>query len=455
MSDHSVVYYQAYFVTEELLPVEIWEIILKYLQTSDLLTASCVSRAWRHLARRICRERCHYLPPRLLAELTHEYYVTHYPKSATPPTLAQDANSDVVADGDTKDEVMEELLAKCQERVDEPEWLDISRMSMQTAITSIPDDCNMLLQVKRVTHLTSAGRFVVVVSHGEDENTCIIRLFGKAGQECCVQHIKGRILRVCAMEMPETPPILAMCVNKYLKCYLVGPQLHSLTPLSVTPVLSVDSRLCCDGNTVIVSQMMDEIHLAIYQANFIPQHGRIELVHIGRITTSSPPVYWDLWNGFVTTIVSGGHVSSYTVSGNLIAESPLYKDLRYPNPTLLSRGLIFASTITSRTLLSYWHMDRERDYWLVGESILTSWIQRGSQDVGNASWITGTQVKSSSNNMNPQEGNITDGTARSLPYSEPASSCILTLAKVRVGATLLLEVIYWSTRSWVKTVQLK
>lgn len=53
----------------------------------------------------------------------------------------------------------------------------------------------------------------------------------------------------------------------------------------------------------------------------------------------------------VTAVVSGGYVSSYTVTGNLVAESPLYKDLRYPNPTILTRGLVFASTITSRTLL--------------------------------------------------------------------------------------------------------
>lgn len=30
-------------------------------------------------------------------------------------------------------------------------------------------------------------------------------------------------------------------------------------------------------------------------------------------------------------------------------------------------------------------MDRDRDYWLVGESVLTSWLQRGAHAVGNTS----------------------------------------------------------------------
>ena len=36
-------------------------------------------------------------------------------------------------------------------------------------------------------------------------------------------------------------------------------------------------------------------------------------------------------------------------------------------------------------LAAYWHMDRDRDYWLVGESVLTSWLQRGPYAVGNTS----------------------------------------------------------------------
>lgn len=30
-------------------------------------------------------------------------------------------------------------------------------------------------------------------------------------------------------------------------------------------------------------------------------------------------------------------------------------------------------------------MDRDRDFWLLGESVLTSWVQRGAGAVGNAS----------------------------------------------------------------------
>lgn len=34
---------------------------------------------------------------------------------------------------------------------------------------------------------------------------------------------------------------------------------------------------------------------------------------------------------------------------------------------------------------AYWHMDRDRDFWLLGESVLTSWMQRGAGAVGNTS----------------------------------------------------------------------
>lgn len=51
---------------------------------------------------------------------------------------------------------------------------------------------------------------------------------------------------------------------------------------------------------MIVSQMVDEHHLSIYRATLLIEQGRVELVHEGRIKTSSPPVYWDLWNGFVS-----------------------------------------------------------------------------------------------------------------------------------------------------------
>lgn len=435
MCDHSAVCLQDPLEMEQLLPLEIWETILKKLPSPDLLRASTVCRQWRHLARRVCRERCHRLPARLLAELTHEYYNTHIPTCTVPPTSLNN-NNEIVTD----DELMTSLT-EYQDRVQEPDWLDINRMLMQTAVTACAEDCLVMQQLQQVTHLATAGDFVVVVSHSREKNVSIIRIVGKTGQECCKLCINDRILKVCVMEMPETPSILAVCVNKDLRCYMVGPQLNSLTPLTVSPELSVDSRLCCDGYTMVVSQMVDEHHLSIYRASLLIEQGHVELCHEGRIKTSSPPVYWDLWNGFVTTVVSAGHVVSYTLSGNLVAESPLYKDLRYPNPTLLVRGLIFASTITSRTLLFYWHMDRGRDYWLVGESVLTSWVQRGPQAVGNTSCIRKSQVKVENDYITPTEGSISDEASKNnLAYSEPASSCIVTLAKVRVGATMLLEV---------------
>lgn len=36
---------------------------------------------------------------------------------------------------------------------------------------------------------------------------------------------------------------------------------------------------------------------------------------------------------------------------------------------------------------AYWHMDRDRDYWLLGESVLASWVKRGQKAVGNTSIV--------------------------------------------------------------------
>ena len=65
----------------------------------------------------------------------------------------------------------------------------------------------------------------------------------------------------------------------------------------------------------------------------------------------------------VTTLVPSGHIRAYTLCGALVAESPLYKDLRYPNPTLLARGLVLASTITSRTLLCEFSCQDDKLLW--------------------------------------------------------------------------------------------
>ena len=32
-------------------------------------------------------------------------------------------------------------------------------------------------------------------------------------------------------------------------------------------------------------------------------------------------------------------------------------------------------------------MARDRDYWLVGRSVIEEWIQRGERDIGNASHV--------------------------------------------------------------------
>ncbi|KAK7083722.1 hypothetical protein SK128_014275, partial [Halocaridina rubra] len=106
----------------------------------------------------------------------------------------------------------------------------------------------------------------------------------------------------------------------------------------------------------------------------------------------------------------------------------MYKDLRYPNPSVLSHGLVFASTITTRTLLAYWHVLRDSDYWLVGRSVLVEWLERGQKSIGNMSY------ESYGNE------NISDYSSTNSSFSlKAANVCILTLSKIRLGAAVLLE----------------
>lgn len=385
---------------ELMFPSEVWELILIHLPLQELLSASCVCRQWRHLARRICRRRCKGLPSRLLEELVHEHCTARRRWRGK--------------DTDMPDER------------EEPDWLDVSHMLIQTQVTSRAEECSIVSQLSQVILTAAAKKFVVVVIRNEDQS-CTLSLVSGEGRITCQHLVHGKVNKVCVLEGGGEPPVLAVSVNKELLGLLVQPQQSALAALTVSPVLAVDSRICCDGQTLVVSQLEENYHLSVYRATLLP--GRLELNLQSRIRTTSPPICWDLWNGFVTTLVSSGHIRAYTLSGALVAESPLYKDLRYPNPTLLARGLVLASTITSRTLLSYWHMDRDRDYWLVGESVLTSWVQRGSHDVGNTS--PRRELKQ------PFGGSASRGSSPSL---EEGGSCVVTLAKVRLGAAVLLEV---------------
>lgn len=387
---------------ESIFPNEIWEQILAHLPLHELVSASCVCRQWRHLVRRICRQRCKRLPSRLLAELVHEHH--------TIRCRPQGRDSEI-PDGR-----------------EEPDWLEVSRMLVQTQVTSRPDACSILLQMNQVILLTAAEKFVVAVTRSEDQ-TCTLTLVSGEGCVTCQYLVHGKVNKVCVLEEGGEPSVLAVSVNKELLGLLVHPDLCSLTALTITPSLAVDSRICSDGQTLVVSQLEENYHLSVYRATLLP--GRLQLSLQSRIRTTSPPIFWDLWNGFVTTLVPSGHIRAYTLSGALVAESPLYKDLRYPNPTLLARGLVLASTITSRTLLSYWHMDRDRDYWLVGESVLTGWLQRGAHAVGNTS---------PRKELRQNSGTGTSVSNGSPSFIEGGSSCVVTLAKVRLGAAVLFEV---------------
>lgn len=387
---------------EIVFPNEIWEHILVNLPLRELLTASCVCRQWRHLVRRLCRRRCQGLPPRLLEELIHEHC------TARGGPAGKDS---------------------WRRNEEEPNWLDVGRMLIQTQVTSRAEDCCVVSQLSQVIHLAAAEKFVVVVTRNEEEQqSCTLSLVLGSGRVTCQYLVHGKVNKVCVLEGGGRPSVLCVSVNKELLGLLVQPQSRALVPITVSPTLAVDSRLCCDGQTLVVSQLEEDYHLSVYRATLL---SGLELALQCRIRTTSPPVCWDLWNGFVTTMMPSGHIHAYTLSGALVAESPLYKDLRYPNPTLLSRGLVLTSTITSRTLLSYWHMDRDRDYWLVGESVLTSWVQRGANAVGNTSPHSVVQPG----------GRPGDSASRGLQKCfESGSSCVVTLAKVRLGAAVLLEV---------------
>ncbi|XP_045112196.1 uncharacterized protein LOC123505146 [Portunus trituberculatus] len=386
---------------ESIFPNEIWEQILDHLPLEELLPASCVCRQWRHLVRRICRQRCKCLPSRLLAELVHEHYTTR--------CRPQGMDSEI-PDGR-----------------EEPDWLDVSRMLIQTQVTSRAEACSVVSQINQVILLTAAEKFVVAVTRSGEDQSCTLSLVSGEGRVTCQYLVHGKVNKVCVLEEGGEPSVLAVSVNKELLGLLVHPDLRSLTALTITPNLAVDSRICSDGQTLVVSQLEENYHLSVYRATLLP--GRLQLNLQSRIRTTSPSICWDLWNGFVTTLVPSGHIRAYTLCGALVAESPLYKDLRYPNPTLLARGLVLASTITSRTLLSYWHMDRDRDYWLVGESVLTSWLQRGPHAVGNTSPRRELRKDSGSS--------VSNG---SPSFFEGGNSCVVTLAKVRLGAAVLLEV---------------
>ncbi|XP_063606865.1 uncharacterized protein LOC134781589 isoform X2 [Penaeus indicus] len=451
------------------LPIEIWEIILKKLRAPDLLKAALVCSQWRHLARGLCRERCQRLPPRLLSELRHEYLTScaasvslSASPSASPSPPPDEDISEQSAPALGQHETnpsssfsgMEKDRSPFSDRSsggssyledEQTDWLALTAMLHQTALTTEPQCCFVTHQLENVTHLACAGSFIVAVSWNSDSSSCVIYVVdgSSEGDHCWQHHIAGRVHKVCVIETPGNPPILAVCVDRELQCYLLRTHLQTLAPLSIFPTITVDSRLCCDGSTLVVSDLVGLQQLALYDATPFLQEGKVELILKGRIQTSSPPIYWDLWNGFVTAVVSGGYVSSYTVTGNLVAESPLYKDLRYPNPTILTRGLVFASTITSRTLLSYWHMDRDRDYWLLSESVLASWVKRGRKAVGNTSVVKRGHLGSGSQSpvleMSPTAVLPEKPESHIQAFPESSSICILTLAKIRVGKVLALE----------------
>lgn len=461
MCDRPVVCAEDLSPPEVQLPIEIWEIILKKLPAPDLLKAASVCSQWRHLARGLCRERCQRLPPRLLSELHHEHLtscasVVYH--SATPsaspsplpdediseqsaPALGQhEHNPSSISGLEKGSSPFSDRSSGGSSGEDEHiDWLALTAMLHQTDLTSEPQCCFVTHQLENVTHLACA------VSWNSDSSSCMIYVVEDSGEgdHCWQHHIAGRVHKVCVIETPGNPPILAVCVDRELQCYLLRTHLQTLAPLSVLPTITVDSRLCCDGSTLVVSDLVGLQQLALYEAVPFLREGKVELILKGRIQTSSPPIYWDLWNGFVTAVVSGGYVSSYTVTGNLVAESPLYKDLRYPNPTILTRGLVFASTITSRTLLSYWHMDRDRDYWLLCESVLASWVKRGRKGVGNTSVVKRGHLGSGSQSpvleMPPVAVLPEKPESHIQAFPESSSICILTLAKIRVGKVLALE----------------
>ncbi|XP_076066240.1 uncharacterized protein LOC143039860 isoform X3 [Oratosquilla oratoria] len=307
----------------DVLPVEIWERILECLCGRDLISAAQVSHVWGHLVARLCRLRCrNQLPPRLLEELQHEV-----------------------------------------------EWNYSCRISCL-------DGCGYLHHHNHHQRLPGQikeydpgceGEYILMVSEAEDMTSSTVHIHRAPDDPICKFDVEGRVSKVHVLS--TRPLIMALNVDKIFSVLL----LQEPPPPSEPHLVSLETSLYLQGDlrmsicSPYLATLKDQV-LRLYSFYVALEELQVILTIVKDFTVKSP-ICWSVWNGYMTVFLSSGHVVSYNTEGATVAHSSMHKDLRYPNPVTFANGFVFVSTLVSRTLLAYWHMDRGRDYWLIGDTV--------------------------------------------------------------------------------------
>lgn len=81
--------------------------------------------------------------------------ITSFTTTKTKIELVRDIKSSVLSPADE----VTAFQTECQDNIEEPDWLCINRMLMQTAVTASAGDCIVMQQLEQVTHLATAGTF--------------------------------------------------------------------------------------------------------------------------------------------------------------------------------------------------------------------------------------------------------------------------------------------------------
>ncbi|RXG52506.1 hypothetical protein Avbf_15031 [Armadillidium vulgare] len=145
------------------------------------------------------------------------------------------------------------------------------------------------------------------------------------------------------------------------------------------PRLLGDSKISCDKEWLLTFGRSESMEfLSLYKASLSSSEKDLQLQLMFTFKPLTIPYMFHIFQSTVYTMEPSGHIRGYKIefsseecdtieNVNLYCQSELKKDLRYPNPTRFVRNFVFSSTIISAELLRYWHMDRGRDFWIVGD----------------------------------------------------------------------------------------
>ncbi|XP_076066218.1 uncharacterized protein LOC143039847 [Oratosquilla oratoria] len=401
----------------DVLPVEIWERILECLCGRDLISAAQVSHVWGHLVARLCRLRCrNQLPPRLLEELQHEVewnyscriscldgcgYLHHHNHHQRLPGQikeydpgCEDTRVSSVRTwdpGDTGHDRVNNQLSKisnccCEwskrerekspspyigidsdQELEDCDWLAVYSMYLESKVTGIPSRCRIHQGLFSISQCISEGEYILMVSEAEDMTSSTVHIHRAPDDPICKFDVEGRVSKVHVLS--TRPLIMALNVDKIFSVLL----LQEPPPPSEPHLVSLETSLYLQGDlrmsicSPYLATLKDQV-LRLYSFYVALEELQVILTIVKDFTVKSP-ICWSVWNGYMTVFLSSGHVVSYNTEGATVAHSSMHKDLRYPNPVTFANGFVFVSTLVSRTLLAYWHMDRGRDYWLIGDTV--------------------------------------------------------------------------------------